>query len=316
LHTAKYFHGKDGLSDITTRHPELSVRNPPTEQQQTFHNLILSNEDAASVTLRLVATRAEREITYIALGPLTNFASAFRADSTLMNEKLGRVVCMGGTLDSPGNTTPVAEFNFYADPYAVREVLGLDTSSDAPHFPLNRFVLCPLDLTTRHALSLSTYAKRVDSQFKDSTAPSEEGTKPTIHHFTSSVLERTAEVMRGFGVDALMLHDPLAVWCAIANPPIKEDTGDGQPRMQKGWGCQSRIFDIERAGELTRGMLVVDRRLSGTGGLRHGAGANRAQEEKGGTATQRRVVRPIAVVTETPGSDALVELLLERIWGC
>jgi len=61
---------------------------------------------------------------------------------------------------------------------------------------------------------------------------------------------------------------------------------------------------------------VVDRRLSGTGGLRHGAGANRAQEEKGGTATQRRVVRPIAVVTETPGSDALVELLLERIWGC
>jgi len=123
----------------------------------------------------------------------------------------------------------------------------LDTSSDAPHFPLNRFVLCPLDLTTRHALSLSTYAKRVDSQFKDSTAPSEEGTKPTIHHFTSSVLERTAEVMRGFGVDALMLHDPLAVWCAIANPPIKEDTGDGQPRMQKGWGCQSRIFDIERS---------------------------------------------------------------------
>jgi inosine-uridine nucleoside N-ribohydrolase len=74
-----------------------------------FHNLILSEEDAASVTLRLVATRAEREITYIALGPLTTFASAFRKDRKLMSERLGRVVCMGGALEAPGNTTPVAE---------------------------------------------------------------------------------------------------------------------------------------------------------------------------------------------------------------
>jgi len=109
LHTAKYFHGKDGLADITTRHPELAVRKTPTEQQQVFQNLIISDEDAASATVKLIATRAEREITYIALGPLTNFASTFRANSKVVSERLGRVVCMGGALDAPGNTTPVAE---------------------------------------------------------------------------------------------------------------------------------------------------------------------------------------------------------------
>ena len=100
---------RDGLADITTRHPELAVRKPPTGQQQVFQNLIISDDDAASVTLKLIATRAEREITYIALGPLTNFANAFRADRKVVSERLGRVVCMGGALDAPGNTTPVAE---------------------------------------------------------------------------------------------------------------------------------------------------------------------------------------------------------------
>jgi len=135
-----------------------------------------------------------------------------------------------------------------------------------------------------------------------------------IHHFTSSVLERTAEVMRGFGAQALQLHDPLAVWCAIANPPMKDEMANDVPQMQMGWSCQSRTFDIERSGELTRGMLVVDRRWSGTAGVNLGAGANRAKEDE--TRLQMRKTRSVAVVKETPGSDALVELLLARIWGC
>jgi inosine-uridine nucleoside N-ribohydrolase len=138
--------------------------------------------------------------------------------------------------------------NFYADPYAVREVLGLDTSSSAPHFPLDRFVLCPLDLTTKHGLSMGTYAERIDPLFKNSTTPSEEGSKPAIHHFTSSVLERTKDVLEQLGIYDLHLHDPLAVWCAIENPPVKEEKGDGMPVMQKGWECTPRMFDIERSG--------------------------------------------------------------------
>lgn len=217
--------------------------------------------------------------------------------------------------------------NFYADPFAVREVLGLDKIS-APHFPLNRFVLCPLDLTTRHTLSLETYTERVDPLFKDSGSPSREDTKPVIQHFTSSILERTREVMSELGIYELQLHDPVAVWCAIANPPEREESTEEQPRMQTGWKCDSRIFDIERSdpgafhlkleysmlilgrtGELTRGMLVIDRR-------RVGGGTNRVEERNKETAIRLAAARTVGVVSETPGSEVLVGLLLERIWGC
>jgi inosine-uridine nucleoside N-ribohydrolase len=103
---------RDGLADITNRHPELAIRNPPTPETQTFYNLTLSNESAVEVTLGLIAARGEREITYIALGPLTNFTNTFRTDSKLVSRKLGRFVCMGGTFEAPGNTTPVAECEF------------------------------------------------------------------------------------------------------------------------------------------------------------------------------------------------------------
>ena len=35
-----------------------------------------------------------------------------------------QVVIMGGAMRVPGNVTPTAEFNFYADPHAARQVLA------------------------------------------------------------------------------------------------------------------------------------------------------------------------------------------------
>jgi inosine-uridine nucleoside N-ribohydrolase len=92
---------------ITERHPELNL-----EQDQDslacswFQTTDLS---AADLTLRLVESQPEMSITYIALGPLTNLATALRVNPGLVQERLGRVVCMGGALDVPGNTSPVAE---------------------------------------------------------------------------------------------------------------------------------------------------------------------------------------------------------------
>ena len=60
--------------------------------------------------------------TIIAIGPLTNLAAALRADPSLP-DRLDRVVVMGGAFEVPGNVTPTAEFNFFADPLAARLVL-------------------------------------------------------------------------------------------------------------------------------------------------------------------------------------------------
>ncbi|KAH9931079.1 nucleoside hydrolase [Epithele typhae] len=344
---AQYFHGRDGLAGITERHSDLDVSSPsPSEHPQ----LQITSQPGVEVALELIKSEPSRCITYIALGPLTNLAKLMRLDRRSTVDRLGRVVCMGGALDVPGNTSPMAEFNFFADPYAVHELLC--PGGTISGFPLDRFVLLPLDITTPHELSFPLYARY----------PSRAEDKPPIVHFASSFLERTREVMCEFGKDALELHDIVAVWCALVNPPVP--TPDGHGELQSGWKATRRKFAVERYGELTRGMLVVDRRDDPGA---YAPGANRAEVQaaldpshRAGTSTLLEsnavpaqveielaqapaanpaaptpstvartgpvVVKPapasphgppdgVACVTETPGSDALVRLLLSRVFG-
>ncbi|KAI0663543.1 nucleoside hydrolase [Cubamyces menziesii] len=336
LHSAQYFHGRDGLGDITTRHPDLNVDD---EHPSNHPQLLLTHRPGVEVALDLIKSEPERSISYLALGPLTNLAKLLRLDRDTVRSRIGRVVCMGGALDVPGNTSPVAEFNFFADPYAVKELLA---PSDPGHgIPLERFILLPLDVTTPHELSFPYYQATVDPAFKSTAAPSRLEEKTPLVHFTSAFLERTREIMVDFGKDAMELHDIAAVWCAIENPPVKDDHEDALPTLQPGWKATKRKFDIERTGELTRGMCVVDRRDDQGA---YAPGANRAEVQAelerhhfqhAGTYESTAVPAPVEVesrpiiegplavdhkggvpcVTQTPGSAALVQLLLERVWG-
>ena len=62
------------------------------------------------------------EITLVALGPLTNLARLERQHPGALSQAAA-VVVMGGAVDTPGNSTPYAEFNFYSDPLAAQETL-------------------------------------------------------------------------------------------------------------------------------------------------------------------------------------------------
>ncbi|KAI0645663.1 nucleoside hydrolase [Trametes meyenii] len=345
LHSAQYFHGRDGLAGITQRHPDLNVddENPTSHPQLQF-----TQKSGVEVALELIKSEPGRTITYLALGPLTNLAKALRVDRDTVRDRIGRVVCMGGALDVPGNTSPVAEFNFFADPFAVKELLMPD---DPGHgIPLNRFLL-PLDVTTPHELSFPYYKEAVDPAFSTAATPSRAAGKAPLVHFTSAFLERTREVMVEFGKDAMELHDIAAFWCALDNPPVlSEASPDALPTLREGWKATKRKFDIERFGELTRGMLVVDRRDDQGA---YAPGSNRAEVQAElerhhfkhsgayeSTANPARVEiesppsttakdQPqdavsqtvqaqnggVPCVTQTPGSAALVKLLLERVWG-
>ncbi|TFK75357.1 nucleoside hydrolase [Pluteus cervinus] len=324
LHSAQYFHGRDGLGDISTRHPELNLAHNFREEASThFH---VSEEPGADVILNILRERAPRAVTYIALGPLTNLLLAMKSDPEVIRGRMGKVVCMGGALDVPGNTSPVAEFNFFADPFAVRELL-LDPTS-AVKLPLERFFLLPLDITTPHELPFPVYRDRIDPSFQSTAVPSTELGKQPLVHFTSSFLERTREIMLQFGKDAMELHDVVAVWFAMENPPFSDD-------LALGWKTRTRVFEIERTGELTRGMLVVDRRDDASA---YAPGANRAfvQEElrkldnteqyweSTALPAQVEVEDPlhtnscatgVTCVWDTPGPDKLLRILLARIWG-
>jgi purine nucleosidase len=62
------------------------------------------------------------EITVVAIAPLTNLALALQLEPKLP-ELLDQVVCMGGAVNTIGNVTPAAEYNFWVDPDAAAMVI-------------------------------------------------------------------------------------------------------------------------------------------------------------------------------------------------
>lgn len=153
---------------------------------------------------------------------------------------------MGGALDVPGNTSPVAEFNSFADPYAFDMILK--AAKDGAF----SFVFAPLDITSRHTIPFT------DLLHGECATP--------LETFVTAFLLRVRGLQARFGLpDAMEMHDPVAIWYAIENAPR---------RSGEGWATRGREFGVERRGELTRGMCVVDRR--GTG---ESEGKSRTEDE-------------------------------------
>ncbi len=102
------FHGPGGLS---VRLPESALPATGLSATDFFEGQI----DASRGNL-----------TVVALGPLTNVARLERRHRGILGQCSGLVI-MGGAVESRGNVTPRAEFNFHSDPLAASDVLGLDT---------------------------------------------------------------------------------------------------------------------------------------------------------------------------------------------
>ena len=99
------FHGKTGLPG---RLPKQLGR--PSEQRATEFLAHCLRESSGGITL-------------VALGPLTNLARLMQRYPGAL-EKAGSIAAMGGAVNSPGNVTPHAEFNFYSDPQAADMVVS------------------------------------------------------------------------------------------------------------------------------------------------------------------------------------------------
>ncbi|HEV2662458.1 MAG TPA: nucleoside hydrolase [Ktedonobacteraceae bacterium] len=98
-------HGRNGLGDVTLPTPQIQ----PLAQHAV--DLIIEK-----------VLQAPGALTLVAIGPLTNLALAVRREPRIA-ELVREVVVMGGALFVPGNITPAAEFNIYADPHAASIVL-------------------------------------------------------------------------------------------------------------------------------------------------------------------------------------------------
>lgn len=110
---------RDGLGDITDRHPEISIG----DHSDIHPYLGVTNRSGVDVALDILRSKPPRSVTYIALGPLTNLALMMRKESKLVTERIGRIVCMGGALDVPGNASPMAECMLHFLPLQVFKCL-------------------------------------------------------------------------------------------------------------------------------------------------------------------------------------------------
>lgn len=105
--TASDVHGETGLGDL--------VLPSPTRASET---------DTVAKALYEQALKSQGELVILALGPLTNLAKALACHPDLPRY-IKRLVVMGGAYEG-GNITENAEFNFYADPSAAKQVFEAD----------------------------------------------------------------------------------------------------------------------------------------------------------------------------------------------
>lgn len=101
-----HIHGEDGMGDMALPEPQLTA--------DPMHAVDAIIDCAA---------RRPGELEIVTLGPLTNLAMAVLKAPALA-EQVKRVYVMGGSGLTPGNITPLAEFNFYADAEAAHLVLN------------------------------------------------------------------------------------------------------------------------------------------------------------------------------------------------
>ena len=118
---ALVIHGSDGLRGLTLPEP-----------------LVAPKIGAVAWLAETLRAAPSGSIDILALGPLTNIGKLIN-DHPEAAARIGRVICMGGTIHEPGNAGPGSEFNFAADPEATAMVL---------HAAIKTIVI-PLDVTRR-----------------------------------------------------------------------------------------------------------------------------------------------------------------------
>jgi inosine-uridine nucleoside N-ribohydrolase len=167
---ASRWHGADGLGGASLPEPTFSA-------QPNGVDYLIG---------RIMAEPGE--LTLVCTAPLTNLALALQRNPGIV-ENVGEIVLMGGTPVLPGNTTPTAEFNVYADPLAASLVLQ-------QMWPLT---MIGLNVTTRVSF------KRAD---RDALLGNESREAVLLRELSRHLFDVR-------GLDTMSLHDPLALMVAV-----------------------------------------------------------------------------------------------------
>jgi inosine-uridine nucleoside N-ribohydrolase len=213
-----------GLAIEDGPHPErrFSMHGPDGLGGVDLPGVSLHGGHAAEKVIWETLKAHPREVTFLALGPLTNLSRLFRRDPSIAELIHSLIIC-GGTMHAAGSATPVADFNFFCDPLSARHVM---------REPLAK-TLVPLE-TTGQVLFGFEMLDELPDEFS------------RAGRILRKMLPHAFRAQRQLlGSEGIHLHDVVAL-VAVTNPELFERT--------------TVAADVETAGDLTAGMLVIDRR--------------------------------------------------------
>lgn len=162
------------------------------------------------------------EITLVCTGPLSGIAKLATRDPAAL-ALVDRVIIAGGSTSASGNVTAVAEFNMHFDPHSAQTVL---------HSPTTKSLL-PLEVSER-----LTFGWELMEQL-----PPKYSKAGAVMHAILPHLFRTSRQQLAQESVSLQAVLPLLM---LLEPMLFES--------------EEMVADVETTGELTRGMLVFDRR--------------------------------------------------------
>jgi len=255
---------------------------------------------------------------------------------------------MGGAISVPGNMTPVAEFNTYADAIATARIFALTSprpsstlppppppppststhDSSLPPYPAKfskilPLALFPLDITSPHLLHRSAFTSKT-APLTAAGSPLAEWTSAflasTFHKITTL---HTTTALDEAEVDtdvALSLHDPLCIWYVLTHPGTHPDSQSHQSDSWTLSPSSPQDIRVETSGQWTRGMCVVDRRDRKKLHDNKDTGADEAGEDGEVPGDTGRWLDPhrgnrINRVGGSPGVGLFEKVLLDRIFG-
>jgi len=146
-------------------------------------------------------SRADKPVTLVNVGPLTNLAVALTIDPTIV-KNIEEIVIMGGC-DRQANATAVAEFNFFGDPEAAQIVVNAGA----------KITIVPLDATHKAMVT-----KDDCRRFEEINTPA---AKFAIEMCENRILVHTQQQPLELP-DACSLHDPLTI-AYLIDPSVLQD---------------------------------------------------------------------------------------------
>lgn len=207
--SVEHYHGLDGFNDV---------------EFATTPDIGRIHTEPAWEAISRLTKEHPKEITLVAIGPLTNVAIAMKADPGLA-ERLGEIFIMGGNIEGFGNVTEAAEFNFHADPESAFTVL--------------RLTRCP---TTIAPWELSYKYNHVDFGWRNEVLGKLDTPAAKLINACEEVWFRNWP----WG-DNWILCDQLAMVAALSSKSVLKSS--------------QHVASVELRGELTRGMMVLDQRV-------------------------------------------------------